>query len=95
MDFHVRVPVQLLQEGKQFVAICPVLDVSAYGDTPEEARANFSHAMDAFLEETTRNHTLDRVLKEHGWQEVRQPNRPRWSPPQVIENVYEEITLPA
>ncbi|MBI4354975.1 MAG: type II toxin-antitoxin system HicB family antitoxin [Candidatus Omnitrophica bacterium] len=94
MEFQVKIPVQFLKEGNQVVAVCPVLDVSAYGDSLEEAKVNFEHALDAFVDETTKNHTLDQALKEHGWQEVQQASGPRWSPPQVIESHYEEITLP-
>ena len=91
----INIPYQLIREGDIIVAVCPILDVSAYGDSEKEAVENFKHALHAFIDETTEHHTLEKVLEEHGWKKV-QAERPRWDPPQVISSVrYEEISLPA
>ncbi len=90
----VRIPVQFIREGQTIVAVCPVLDVSSYGATLEEARKHFTEALDAFLEETARHGTLEKVLEEHGWTKIK-THPPRWTPPHIIEEHYEEIALPA
>jgi predicted RNase H-like HicB family nuclease len=89
----VKIPVHFIREGKTIVAVCPILDVSAYGDTLEQAKKRFGEALAAFVEETSSHGTLAQVLEEHGWTKVDAP--PRWTPPQIIEEEYEEIALPA
>lgn len=92
--FGCRVPVQYLREEDTIVAVCPILDVSAYGVTLQEAEANFRLALQAFFEETVEHNTIEEVLKEHGWRRVTVDNQPRWTPPEVIKSDYEEVTLP-
>ena len=90
-----KIPVQYLLENKTVVAICPILDVSAYGSSIQEAEANFRVALDVFFQETTEHGTIDEVLKEHGWKKVVIDNKPRWNPPEILKSDYQEITIPA
>ncbi|MBI3333841.1 MAG: type II toxin-antitoxin system HicB family antitoxin [Candidatus Omnitrophica bacterium] len=90
-----RIPVQYLKEGDTIVAVCPILDVSAYGRTLQEAERNFRDSLHAFIEETAEHDTLDQVLTESGWVEITVDNHKRWNPPEVIKSTYEEVALPA
>jgi len=68
---------QLLKENDQIVALCPELNVSSFGDTPEEALIALQEAVMLFLEECQRMDTLEMVLEEAGYR--RDPNMPqRW-----------------
>jgi len=68
---------QLLEENDQIVALCPELNVSSFGDTPEEALTALQEAVMLFLEECQRMDTLEMVLEEAGYR--RDPNMPqRW-----------------
>ena len=68
---------QLLKENDQIVALCPELNVSSFGDTPEEALIALQEAVMLFLEECQRMGTLEMVLEEAGHR--RDPNMPqRW-----------------
>ena len=40
----------LEKEGKEFVALCPELDVASQGETVEKALANLREAVELFLE---------------------------------------------
>lgn len=75
----IRVPYtsQLFEEDEQIVAVCPELDVSSFGDTPEQALLSLQEAVTVFLEECLRMKTLETVLEEAGYR--RDPDNPqRW-----------------
>ena len=40
---------EIFQDGDVFVAQCPELDVSSFGNTPDEARDSLREAREAFL----------------------------------------------
>ena len=65
----IRVPYtsQLFEEDEQIVALCPELNVSSFGDTPQEALAALQEAVNLFLEECQRMGTLTTVLEEAGY----------------------------
>ena len=63
----VTLSVLVLQEDYLFVAYCPALDMSAYGETIAEARTHFNEVLRLYLEECNRNGTLRQDLLEHGW----------------------------
>ena len=87
--YNFRIPVDYLKEGDMVVAVCPVLDVSAYGKTLAEATKKFKSAISAFFRETTANNTIDEVLTEKGWVKVLS----KWSPPTLIKADTEEIAI--
>lgn len=49
---------QLFEEDGHIVTLCPELNVSSFGDTPEEALASLQEAVTLFLEECQRMGTL-------------------------------------
>ncbi len=87
-QYSYRIPVQYLLEDKTVIAVCPILDVSAYGNNLQEAEANFKLALQAFFEETVEHNRMDEVLKEHGWKQIVVDHKPRWNPPEVIKSDY-------
>lgn len=62
-----QVPVFFVEEEGQWVAFCPALDVSSYGDTIEEAKVAFEEALEIFIEETVDRGTLEKELLRMGW----------------------------
>ncbi|HQE92559.1 MAG TPA: hypothetical protein PLH19_02450 [Anaerolineae bacterium] len=52
----IRIPYtgQLFEEGDQIVALCPELNVSSFGDTPQAALTALQEAVELFLEECQR-----------------------------------------
>jgi predicted RNase H-like HicB family nuclease len=75
---------QLFDEDGQIVALCPELNVSSFGDTPEEALASLQEAVSLFLEECQRMGTLEAVLEEAGYRRE-SPASQRWIPRQPIQ----------
>jgi predicted RNase H-like HicB family nuclease len=90
----VKVPYtsQLFEENEEIVALCPELNVSSFGDAPEEALTCLQEAVTLFLDECQRMGTLEMVLEEAGYR--REPTAPqRWIPRQPIQINYLEISL--
>ena len=61
-------PVNVLKEGKKFVAYTPALDLSTVGDSLEEVKCNFEEAVNLFFEETVEMGTLEQAMEELGWE---------------------------
>jgi len=80
---EIRVRAELFQEGDQYVAICPELSVSSFGDTKVEALKSFQEAVSLFFEECQRLGTLKQVLEEAGFSHVSTPTH-QWLPPKPI-----------
>lgn len=79
---NVKVEVALFQEDGIWVAYCPALEVSSYGDDKDEAREAFEEAMQIFLAETERKGTLEKYLLKLGWQ-LQQKPKPMYNQPQI------------
>ncbi len=61
-----NVHVEIFQEDDQYVGLCPELNVSSFGDTPEDAEASTKEAITLFLEECQKMGTLEQALAEAG-----------------------------
>lgn len=85
----VEVSVFIIKEGKQFTAYCPALELSSYGPSAEEAKANFDEAMVIFLEETERKGTLEKVLLKLGWSLQQKPKR-SFQPPTLSQRLLKK-----
>ncbi len=55
---------EIFKEGDVYVGFCPELNVSSFGDDPEDAKRSLQEAVIAFLEECEEMGTLDNVLEE-------------------------------
>lgn len=82
-SINVNVQVALFQEDGIWIAYCPALEVSSYGDDQSDAKQAFEEAMKIFLAETERKGTLEKYLLKLGWQLQQKPkamyNQPRLS----------------
>jgi predicted RNase H-like HicB family nuclease len=60
VTFHARV----FKEGDVYVALCPELNVSSFGDDVESAAQSLQEAIEAFIETCKEMGTWDEVLEE-------------------------------
>ena len=60
---------EVFSEGDDFVAVCPGLDVSRFGDSVTEAEEPLREAVEAFMEGCQSLGTLDEVLEEAGFRQ--------------------------
>ncbi len=87
-----RIPVIFFEEGDEFVAYSPALDLSSCGGSLEQAKKRFAEAVDIFFKEISEMGTLDEVLSECGWRKV-SPGR-IWSPPVYLGHLQQEVEIP-
>ena len=83
-------PVNIIKEGKSFVAHTPALDISTVGDTLDEARARFEEAVNIFFEETIKEGTLDDALAELGWEK----RKKQYYPPVIVDHTSKSFSIP-
>jgi len=58
---------EIFREGDLYVALCPELNVSSFGETVEEAKCSLHEAVEAFIEECEVMGTLEEVMEEAGF----------------------------
>lgn len=68
--FDVSLPVNILKEGKVFVAYTPALDLSTVGDTFDEVKKKFEEAVQLFMDELVQEGKLEQAMEELGWQKI-------------------------
>lgn len=92
--FAVSVPIQMIKEGKAFVAFCPALDIATQGNTFEEAQKMFQELVMIFIEEIDKMGTINEVLSSLGWTKSKNST---WVPPdrQLIKEMQIDIPCPA
>lgn len=73
----INLKVEIFQEDDVYVALAPELNVSSFGNTPENAKASVQEAVAAFIEECERMGTLRDVLEEAGFVNVKGTYEPR------------------
>jgi len=61
---HITMEVKVFKEGDVYVALCPELNVSSFGDDIKSAKSALREAIEAFLEECEAMGTLEEVLEE-------------------------------
>lgn len=65
--FTVKLDFISFDDGKCRVIYCPALDLSGYGNDEESARQSFQISLEAFLDYSVSNKTLERCLTKLGW----------------------------
>lgn len=90
----VNLPVQIIKEGKVFVAYCSVLDIATQGDTYEEVQEMFHELVRVFIDDLIERGTFEEVLLDLGWKKASHGRR--WELPerQVISEIHQEVSIP-
>jgi predicted RNase H-like HicB family nuclease len=91
VPYSTKLPVNILREGKNFIAYTPALDLSTSGKTFEEAKKRFEEVVIIFFEELSQKGTLEEVLLGLGWEKVKE----ELQPPVQVASINEEIKIPA
>jgi predicted RNase H-like HicB family nuclease len=63
----------IFKEEGSFIIYCPAFDLSAYGDTEEQAKKSFQEIFAITIKYEIENNTLIEDLKRHGWKIKRKP----------------------
>ncbi|MFO7886003.1 MAG: hypothetical protein R6U68_14400 [Desulfobacteraceae bacterium] len=78
---NINIKVEVFREDDLYVALCPLLNVSSYGESVEEAKKSLIEAVEAFVEECLDMDTLEDVLEESGFIKINEI----WQPRQAIK----------
>ena len=66
MERTIALHLEVEREDDLYVANCPALDLSSYGDTVDDAVAHLKDAIALYLETIAQDGELERVLAERG-----------------------------
>ncbi len=66
---RLRFPAVFFREGDLVVSLCPVLNVSSFGETQDEAEQSLIEAVAAFIRGCNELGTLEEVLEESGYRQ--------------------------
>ena len=64
---NINLSIIIFKEDDNFIAYCPALDISAYGDTEKEAEKAFYEICKIHFDFCIENNTLFDDLIAHGW----------------------------
>lgn len=64
---NVRLGMYLFKEGDSHIVYCPALDLSAYGDSEEQAKKSFSDILAITIKYMLNKNTMKEDLINHGW----------------------------
>lgn len=81
---ELQLNVLVFQEGDYYVAFCPSLNLSSYGDSIDDAKVGFDEVMTSYLEECKENGSLRDDLIKNGWTFSIQ-NHKKAEPPAMVE----------
>jgi len=84
---QLNIKVEIFKEDDIYVALCPSLNVSSFGETIEEAKKSLVEALEIFVEECSEMGTLDQILEESGFTRDNQT----WIPRETV--VEERVAL--
>ena len=63
-DLLFNLPITLMKQGRQFVAYCPILDISTSGKSEKDVKIMFAELVNLFIEELVEKGLLSCTLKE-------------------------------
>jgi len=85
IDFEI--PLVFMKEGDAFVCFSPALDLYEHGTSYEDVYDAFKRKIAIFFHEIVKKGTLEKVLSECGWMEIKN----KFTPPQIIGRSLESI----
>lgn len=67
-EFKAKLPIKIKKRKKWIVASCPLLDIHSQGSSEGIAKKNLSEAISLFFTSCFEQGTMDKVLKERGFE---------------------------
>ena len=66
-SIEIQLGVLIFQEGESYLAYCPALELSTYGESVSDAKEAFEDLITSYAEECEKMGTLEKDLTAHGW----------------------------
>jgi hypothetical protein len=86
---EVQLGVLVFQEESSYIAYCPALNLSTYGDSINDVKEAFDDVVQCYIDDNTRMGTLEKDLREHGWE--MQISSGKAEPPKQIDLIDLDI----
>jgi len=86
---QLKIKIEVFKEDDLYVALCPLLNVSSFGESIDEAKKALVEAVEAFIEECSEMGTLDEVLEESGFTRKDQG----WLPRQAVSEEHVALAI--
>ena len=86
IKFELTVPAEAREDVDHFVSFCPALDISNQGPSEQAALDNLTEALQLFVESCLALGTLDRVLKDCGFE-------PEAAEPEPVDDRYDRYMI--
>jgi predicted RNase H-like HicB family nuclease len=86
---QLNIKVEVFKEDDLYVALCPSLNVSSFGESIDEAKKSLVEAVKIFIEECSEMGTLDEVLEESGFTRKDQD----WLPRQAVSEEHLALVI--
>ena len=80
---EIQLGVLVFQEEDSYLAFCPALNLSTYGDSISDVKFAFDDLIKSYIEDGTRMGTLEKDLTSHGW--ILQINAGKAEPPKEVD----------
>lgn len=74
--FHISLPAKTTKKANIYISSCDVLDIYSQGYSEKESRENLIEAVKLFITTCFERGTLDRALKECGFQALKTKAKP-------------------
>lgn len=87
---NLKIPISIFKEGRTYIVHCTILDVSGVGRTQKQAQKRFQQSAAIFFEETLQHGTLNEVMTDLGWHQIKKT----WTPPLEVSHHIEAIQIP-
>ena len=84
-SIEIQLGVLIFQEGESYIAYCPSLDLSTYGDSVADAKEAFEDLIKSYSEDCEKMGTLEKDLAAHGW--TKQLNKGILPPKEIDLNI--------
>jgi len=93
MKKHTKLNIQIdiIKEGKTFIAYSPALDLASCGKTITEARNSFAEAASSFFESIIANGQYRETLLNLGWHIAAK----EFVPPTIVGRELSPLSIPA
>jgi len=64
---EVQLGVLVFQKDEAYIAYCPALELSTYGDRIGDVKTAFDDLIKSYMEDSIKMGTLEKDLRAHGW----------------------------
>ena len=93
---NLKLSINIWRDGttKQYVVYSPMLDLSSYGKTEQQALLSFQESTQLFISDLIKRNVLDDVLTELGWQKAQHTNF-GWIPPHILHQKMYPVRVEA